>query len=113
MPRITSAEFRRAAVARIRDSGLSIRDIADEVGVSYESLRSWRKQEQTDIDEALTGSERAGVRRLLLDAQLHAARLRLRRVGDAQRAARRDPEASRPPSREPGATEDSRRKRVR
>ena len=100
MPPLSSPEFRRAAVARVRDSGVSIRDVAAEVGVSYESLRSWRKQEQTDLDEQFTGSERAAVRRLLLDAQVSEAdtkrtarkirsvRLRPNRAGEEPRAAR-------------------------
>lgn len=109
---INSAEFRRAAVARIRDSGLSIRDIAREVGVSYEELRSWRQQEQTDLDEQFTGIERAGIRKLLFDAQrsdtdtkrtarkILALRLKLNFAREELRAVRRDLDASQPLSRD-------------
>ena len=71
LPKPSSPEFRREAVARIRDSGRSIRDISTEFGVSYQSLRSWRKREQTDLDDQgdeLTKDERADVRELLHDA---------------------------------------------
>jgi transposase len=71
LPKPSSPEFRREAVARIRDSGKSIRDISAEFGVSYRSLRSWRKREQTDLDDQgdeLTTDERAEVRELLHDA---------------------------------------------
>ncbi len=72
IPKPTSPEFRREAVARIRDSGKSIRDISTEFGVSYRSLRSWRKREQTDLDgqgDELTTNERAEVREMLQDAR--------------------------------------------
>ena len=71
IPKPSSPEFRREAVARIRDSGKSIRDISAEFGVSYRSLRSWRKREQTDLDDQgdeLTTDERAEVREMLQDA---------------------------------------------
>ncbi len=72
IPKPSSPEFRREAVARIRDSGKSIRDISAEFGVSYRSLRSWRKREQTDLDgrgDELTTDERAEVREMLQDTR--------------------------------------------
>jgi transposase len=72
IPKPSSPEFRREAVARIRDSGKSIREISAEFGVSYRSLRSWRRREQADLDDQgdeLTMDERADVRELLHDAR--------------------------------------------
>jgi transposase-like protein len=57
--------FRREAVSAIRTSGKSIRDVANEFGVSYESLREWRMDEQRELDDKLTSDERNGLRRLL------------------------------------------------
>jgi len=41
-------EFRREAVRLLETSGRSIPKVAAELGVSGESLRLWRKQEQLD-----------------------------------------------------------------
>jgi transposase len=45
-------EFRREAVALCRSSGRSLKEIADDLGVSTESLRIWVKQAQVDGGEA-------------------------------------------------------------
>ena len=44
-----SPEFRRQAVELVRSSGQSIPQIADELGVSPQSLRNWARQ--IDVDE--------------------------------------------------------------
>ena len=49
--KIHTAAFRRAAVELVRSTGRTIREVADELGISYVSLRAWRKQEQLDLDE--------------------------------------------------------------
>jgi transposase len=54
-------EFRREAVVLYRSSGRSLREIAQDLGVSSESLRIWVKQAAVDAGEArgLTTEERA------------------------------------------------------
>jgi transposase len=56
-----SPEFRRQAVELLRSSGQSIPRIADELGVSPQSLRNWVKQTQLDSGarrDGLTSDER-------------------------------------------------------
>jgi transposase len=59
-------QFRRDAVALVRSSERPAREIARELGVSYESLRLWVKQSNVDAGEepGLTTEERAELREL-------------------------------------------------
>jgi transposase len=60
-------EFRREAVELVRSSGRPLPQIADELGVSPQSLRNWVKQVQLDSGErrdGLTSDEREELRRL-------------------------------------------------
>ena len=62
-----SPEFRRQAVELVRSGGQSIPRIADELGVSPQSLRNWDKQTALDSGErrdGLTSDEREALRRL-------------------------------------------------
>lgn len=59
-------EFRREAVGLVR-SGRSIRDVAESLGCSKQSLSMWVKQEQLDRyerDDGLSSDEREELRRL-------------------------------------------------
>jgi transposase len=59
-------EFRREAVRLLRASGKTIPALADELGVSPQSLRTWAKQAQIDAGEreGLTSDEQARLREL-------------------------------------------------
>jgi transposase len=53
-------DFRRDAVGLVR-AGRSIRDVAESLGVSQQTLRNWVKQDQLDRrerDDGLTSDER-------------------------------------------------------
>ncbi len=59
-------EFRREAVELVRTSGRPGREIARELGVSYESLRLWVKQSKIARGEepGLTSDERSELQEL-------------------------------------------------
>jgi transposase len=60
-------EFRREAVSLVRVSGRSVREVARELGVSYESLRLWIRQDQLDRGEredGVTSEEQDELRKL-------------------------------------------------
>lgn len=58
-------EFKREAVGLVRQ-GRSLRDVAESLGCSDQSLRIWVKQAEIDIGErdGLTSAEREELRRL-------------------------------------------------
>jgi transposase len=59
-------EFRREAVQMLR-SGRTPRELSESLGVSEQTLRNWRRQDQVDRrerDDGLTGDEREELRRL-------------------------------------------------
>jgi transposase len=59
-------EFRREAVQMVR-SGRSVKDVAESLGMTPQSLRNWVRQEQLDQherDDGLTTDEREELRRL-------------------------------------------------
>jgi transposase len=58
-------EFKREAVGLVRQ-GRSLRDVAESLGCSDQSLRIWVKQAEIDIGErdGLTSGEREELRRL-------------------------------------------------
>jgi transposase len=59
-------EFRQEAVAMVR-GGRSVRDVAESLGVSQQSLRKWIKQTELDgreRDDGLRSDEREELRRL-------------------------------------------------
>src|SRR5215218_9402079 len=60
-----SPEFRRQAVELIR-SGTPLKQVASDLGVSEQTLRSWRRQQDVDAGraEGLTPDEREELRRL-------------------------------------------------
>lgn len=59
-------EFRREAVQMLR-AGRTPRELAQSLGVSAQTLRNWRRQDQVDRherDDGLTTDEREELRRL-------------------------------------------------
>jgi transposase len=65
-------EFRAEAVRLARSSGRPLREIAEDLGCSMESLRHWVKQTQIDSGqrEGLTSEEREELRRLRRENRL-------------------------------------------
>lgn len=59
-------EFRAQAVQLVKDSGKTLRQIAGDLGVCYETLRSWTRQAEIDAGEreGLTSEEREELKRL-------------------------------------------------
>jgi transposase len=71
-------EFRREALELLR-AGRSPRELAESLGVSQQTLRNWRRQDQIDRrerDDGLTTDERAEL------AQLRRENQRLRQERD-------------------------------
>lgn len=59
-------EFRREAVQLLR-AGRTPRELADSLGVSQQTLRNWRRQDERDRherDDGVTSDERAELARL-------------------------------------------------
>jgi transposase len=69
-----SAEFRQEAVRLLRTSGRSVPQLADELGVSPQSLRNWIRQTAVEAGEApgLTSDERDELRRLRREVRVLA-----------------------------------------
>ncbi len=64
-------EFRRRAVELIR-SGTPLKQVAEDLGVSEQTLRNWRRQDQLDRherDDGVTTDERAELARLRRENQ--------------------------------------------
>jgi transposase len=60
-------EFREEAVRLARESGKAVKQVARDLGVSYESLRTWIKRADLDAGrrtDGLTTEEREELRRL-------------------------------------------------
>jgi transposase len=59
-------EFRRKAVKLAKSSGRPVSEVADELGISHETLRIWIRQSEIDDGkrEGLTTEERSELREL-------------------------------------------------
>src|SRR5512144_543344 len=77
-------EFRREAVQMLR-AGRTPRELAESLGVSEQTLRNWRRQDQVDRrerDDGLTSDERDELRRLRREnMRLRQERDLLKRAG--------------------------------
>ncbi len=76
MPKIPpySQEFKREAVQLLRTSGRTIPQLANELGVSPQSLRNWASQRDVDDGktEGLSSAERDELRRLRREVKVLA-----------------------------------------
>ena len=67
-------EFRRRAVALVLDSGRRVEDVAEELGVSAQSLRNWVRQTRVDAGQGhpseLTTVEKAELGQLRRDIRV-------------------------------------------
>jgi len=62
---------------RIRETGRTIRAVANSLGISYASLRAWQRQEQSALDEQgdrLNNHERVEVREMIDEMHKDQAR---------------------------------------
>ncbi len=59
-------EFRRDAVELVRSGRRSLREAAESLGVSQQTLRNWQKQAEIDVGrrEGVTSEERDELKRL-------------------------------------------------
>jgi transposase len=66
MPAPYPIEFRRESVALLKRSGKSVPQLANELGISPQSLRNWARQIEVDEGRSsgLTSDEREELRRL-------------------------------------------------
>ncbi len=65
-------EFRREAVQLVRSSGKSIKQIADDLGVTDQTLRNWIAQAEVDVGarEGIKTDEREELRRLRREVRI-------------------------------------------
>ena len=83
-PRKYPVEVRERAVRRALESGRPVKHVADDLGISYESLRHWVRQAQADGGkrrELLTSEEREELK------QLRKENVELRRANEILKAA--------------------------
>src|SRR5215210_4623306 len=87
-------QFRREAIELLR-AGRTPRELSESLGVSQQTLRNWRRQDQLDRherDDGLTSDERGGLRRLRREnARLTQERDLLKRAAALLREGDRDP----------------------
>ncbi len=87
-------EFRREAIELLR-AGRTPRELAESLGVSQQTLRNWRRQDQLDRherDDGLSSDEREELRRLRREnARLTQERDLLKRAAAFFAAGDRDP----------------------
>lgn len=66
MDKTRSWEFRQEAVNLVRNNGMTIKEAASDLGITYERLRRWVRQAEVDSGdrEGLTTSEREELKKL-------------------------------------------------